>query len=96
MTDEVQFGEYAVNEIQVFGGGPHDRRDVTIQRRRQRDGSSLWSINERGNCLNNAGDWEYEPIPSSRDDAYLARTRWQTAREALMAWVRFHKKALED
>lgn len=87
---------FEINEIQVLGGGARDRRDVIIQRRRQRDGSSLWSINERGNRLNHRGDWELELQPSSRTDAYLKRTRWPTLDAAIEAWQRFSAKALAD
>lgn len=96
MTEHPTINSYAINEIQVFGGGPRDRRDIIIQRRRQRDGSSLWSINERGNCLSIDGVWVLEPIPSSRDDAYTARMRWPTMEAAIAGWARFQTQALED
>ena len=69
---------------QVAGG-------VTIQRRRDRYGDVRWAVMLRGYALNHAGDLEWEPLPSSRDDAYLERTRWETldaaweAAEALAA-----------
>lgn len=44
--------------------------------------TDTWAVRKLGYCLNSEGGWEFEPLPSSRDDAFLARTRWQLA-EAL-------------
>jgi hypothetical protein len=38
-----------------------------------------------GNVLNKAGDWEWEPMPSSRDDEFLSRCRFETAEQAIAA-----------
>ena len=35
--------------------------------------------------LNTSGEWEYEPIPSSRDDAFYERCRFKTFAEACAA-----------
>lgn len=35
-----------------------------------------WSVQWMGEVLNKAGEWEYEPLPSSRDDAFFARCRF--------------------
>jgi hypothetical protein len=72
--------------FQLRGGAPNDHPDddITLQRRTQRDGSHRWVVYRFGTsyALNRDGQWEYEPIPSSRDDAYLARTRFATLMEA--------------
>lgn len=59
---------------------------TTIQRARQVDGADLWKV-KRGDshCLNKDGEWEYEPLPSSRDDDFLTRCRYSTADEAIDA-----------
>jgi hypothetical protein len=55
---------------------------LTIQAASQIDGSSLWKITDAlGNTLNRNGVWEWEPSPSNRDDAYLARCRYKTLDE---------------
>jgi hypothetical protein len=55
---------------------------LTIQAASQIDGSSLWKITDAlGNTLNRNGGWEWEPSPSNRDDAYLARCRYKTLDE---------------
>lgn len=51
-------------------------RMVYVEERLQRDGSQLWVITRGGAVLSRLGDWEYEPIPSSRSDEFIARTRW--------------------
>lgn len=46
------------------GQGPHKPPEDT------------WAVRQLGRCLNDEEEWEWEPIPSSRDDEFLARTRW--------------------
>lgn len=41
-----------------------------------------WCVREGGSCLNDEGEFEYEPNPSSRDDDFLKRTRFDSAEEA--------------
>lgn len=57
-----------------------------IEEAKQRDGASLWAIRRNGECLNKAGEWEDEPLPSSRDDAFLSRCRWSTPEAAYEVW----------
>jgi hypothetical protein len=33
--------------------------------------------------MNKDGDWEWEPMPSSRDDEFLSRCRFQSMQEAM-------------
>ena len=35
-----------------------------------------WAVRKLSYCLNSEDDWEIEPLPSSRDDEFFARTRW--------------------
>jgi hypothetical protein len=63
-------------EIASYAAG-----DITIQRMAQIDGSHLWKIAKNGNVLNKQGEWEWEPMPSSRDDDFLARCRYATLDE---------------
>lgn len=39
-------------------------------------GTDRWAVILRSRCLNRDGRWEYEPIPSERDDDFLARCRF--------------------
>lgn len=60
---------------------------VTLELVQQRDGKFLYAIRKRGWVLNRRGKWEYEPIPSSRTDAFLKRCRFKTVAAALAAWA---------
>ena len=42
-----------------------------------------WAIREGGMVLTKKGEWEYEPQPSSRTKAFLARSRWGSAEKAI-------------
>lgn len=48
--------------------------------------AAQWAIRSGGDALNKSGEWEWEPNPSSRDDAFFARCRWATRDEAYAAW----------
>ncbi len=39
-------------------------------------GEMAWCVCDGSLCLNRDGEWEYEPLPSNRDDAFIARTRY--------------------
>mgnify|MGYP001591645006 CR=1 FL=1 len=50
---------------------------LVIKRRRQRVGPPLWAVcDQAGNVWTRQQEWEWEPQPSSRDDAFLERARW--------------------
>lgn len=61
------------------GGGFQEVRIVT---RLQRDGSTLYAVTREEWTANRGGEWEEEPIPSSRDDAYISRCRWADFEDA--------------
>ena len=41
-----------------------------------------WAVRRAGDCLNKAGEWEWEPSPSARDDAFYERCRFDTLEQA--------------
>jgi hypothetical protein len=59
---------------------------VEIREMQRPDGPPRYAIYRSfGRALSHSGKWDYEPIPSSRDDEYLVTHRWETldrAREA--------------
>lgn len=64
-----------------FGG-------VTLERvHGRRDGPDRWAVRWKDRCLNRDGMWEWEPIPSSRDGAFLLRCRFESAMEGYRTWV---------
>src|SRR5690606_19883168 len=75
-----------VNEHPGTGRAPIDADDVILCRRRQQQGNDKWAIYNRGSVLSKDGTWEYEPLPSSRDDEFLARCRFDSPQEALAAY----------
>ena len=50
--------------------------------------SSRWAVRHLGECLNKNGEYEPEPQPSSRDDGFLDRCRFDSPEDAYMAWDR--------
>jgi hypothetical protein len=66
--------------------GWQDLIDVCLERVKQRAGPDLWAIREKGACLNKQGEWEIEPIPSSRTKAFFKRCRFKSAEAAFMFW----------
>lgn len=59
---------------------------VTIDLCHGMNGVKRWAIRDGRYCLNKDGEWEFEPMPSSRDDAFYKRCRWNTAEKALAFW----------
>ncbi|MES2247634.1 MAG: hypothetical protein V4645_10150 [Pseudomonadota bacterium] len=59
--------------------------DITVQRAKQLSGPPLWKVCYRGSVLNQHGEWEYEPLPSSRTDEFLARCRFSSPERAIAA-----------
>lgn len=76
-----EFLEMAV----AFDVIPYDRtrlnlRHVQVAKR----GTDAWAIiGDGGHCLAHDGEWEYEPLPSSRTEEFFERCRWHTAIEAM-------------
>ena len=66
---------------------------ITIEMCRQRDGRQLYAIRQVGACFNREGEWEYEPIPSERDDGFIARCRFETWDDAAKLVERYFKAA---
>lgn len=54
-----------------------------VERVMQIEGPDKWAVRLHGRCLNTAGQWEWEPMPSSRDDDFLGRCRFDTAHAAI-------------
>lgn len=55
-------------------------------------GSDLWVIRMGGSCLNKALQWEYEPTPSGRTDAFSQRCRWSAPEDAIKSWEEYLEK----
>lgn len=58
---------------------------IRIERVQQISGPDMWAARRHGDVLNRSGVWEWEPMPSSRDDEFLARCRFGSHAEAIAA-----------
>lgn len=73
-------GELGV-EIAAYALG-----ELRIERYLQRDGSFKWAVRRLiTHALNKQGEWEYEPQPSDREDDFMERCRFDSARAAIDA-----------
>lgn len=86
MHVEINGRYYPVRSIRIDGDpGPGSiHPEVVLEECLQLDGSIRWAVRCSSNVLGTAG-WEWEPQPSSRDDAFLARCRYPTPEAALAA-----------
>ena len=65
------------------------KRPVYIEARDQADGNRLWVLKmERSDCwvLGKDGEFHWEPMPSSRTDAFIANTRWDNPEQVHSFW----------
>ena len=60
-------------------------RSTKVERVAQMDGTYKWAVRRNALALNKQGEWEYEPLPSRRDYAFLERCRFHTAKAAIDA-----------
>lgn len=81
-------GHYPMSACEWRVGPPDDFRngwrEIRIVERTQRDLSCLYAVVMRSYTANRDGEWEHEPIPSSRDDDYMARCRFADWEEAAL------------
>jgi len=56
----------------TLGSWDHPGGPITVAWR----GDDSWAVVWRTTVLNREGEWEWEPSPSNRDDAFKERTRW--------------------
>lgn len=72
---------------------PHDHDQIDVVRAKNAlTGKYWWKVVHRSFTLNRAGEFEYEPFPSNRSDAYLKRTRWTKLETAYRAGLKAAKK----
>lgn len=74
-----------LSQARSFAVSSDPRWPITLERR----GTDAWAVISLGECLNREGEWEYEPLPSNRSEAFKARTwfplgeAWERAGKAL-------------
>ena len=74
--------------------GPQPPNQIRIEERLQADKTSLWVITDGFgmNLLKDGTGWIFEPVPSSRDDAFIQMTRWATWQEAMQFFEEWSKE----
>jgi hypothetical protein len=55
---------------------------IKIETAKQMEGSIKYAVRHMGACLTTSGEWEHEPMPSSRDHEFLSRCRFDTWEQA--------------
>jgi hypothetical protein len=60
---------------------------IHIEACTQRDGAVLWAVRQMGNCLAIDGQWDYEPIPSSRTPEWMTAHRFETKEDAYVSML---------
>jgi hypothetical protein len=77
----VAFVQATRYEVSIFPADARPRRHFTITIEWR--GDNRWAVLDGHYCLGSDGQWEYEPLPSNRDDAWTASHRFdlETAQE---------------
>ncbi len=85
-----QWGPRPMSGAEVCAYGlPGD--DIRIERVKTRDGRVRWAVRTPfGDVMARDGAFGPEPSPSNRDDAFLARCRFDTPEAAYAAWAGVH------
>ncbi len=72
-ADRIKELEEALSTVEVFRMGADWRGSaITVERRAE----DQWAICQGGACLNTYGEWEFEPMPGSRNEEFIARARF--------------------
>lgn len=82
--------EFAVSSVVVLApdSGIHSRAacGINVERAAQRSGPDKWAVRSGTNvCLSKDGTWEFESMPSERDNEWLSLHRWDTFDAAMDA-----------
>ena len=70
---------------------PHNIQHFTVEKR-----ATGWSICDGRSCLNKQGFWEYDALPSHREEEFKERTRWATSQEAFAFLEEWKPKAIQE
>ncbi len=94
--------EFNMGPQPLLGGHPlwwrhfHDdirHNSVTVKNmgNPDKDKPDRWAILGSFGCLNKDGDWEYQPMNSSRTDDFYERCRYASVHEAVRYYRRWYK-----
>lgn len=69
---------------------------VSIDECPQLKGLPQFAIRKDGDCMNKQSKWEYEPLPSSRTNAFFKRCRFKTFEAAAKVYEESLTKAVDN
>jgi hypothetical protein len=92
MTDEEMLACATQFTLIRRPSSPDSLYELIVAARIMRNDVVMWAIVSGAAVLNHDNEWEREPLPSSRSDEFIARTRWPSAREAI-AFAQHHMTA---
>lgn len=52
---------------------------VKIENTSKEGKEDTWAIRSIGECYSRSGEWVYEPMPSNREDDFIAATRYKSS-----------------
>lgn len=84
----------AAVKYEIHGHGL--RNEVYIEQRKGHLGVRWCVSSLSSRVLNKDHEWEFEPMPSSRDDEFFGRTRFDSLDDALEAFAKSLPKLLES
>lgn len=86
--------EGMLQKATAFAIGKHPRygKEITVEYR----GGGKWIVRDGPSCLARDNQWEYEPLPSNRDEAFIARTRFDILEEAIQHGTAWLQKEQDD
>jgi hypothetical protein len=73
-TDPAAYIQATRYEVSLFPEDAEPRRHFTITIEWR--GTDSWAVLDGPYCLGRDGEWEYEPLPSNRDDEWIAAHRF--------------------
>lgn len=81
---------YIGNSVVHFFNGVYGRT-IYIESRAQMDESVKWVVKMDDYNLGKDGEYYYEPMPSSRTDAFIKMTRFDSKEEALEVLLKYER-----
>jgi len=80
--------EPATNLLEIIEAADSFLIDADREIRVERRGPDAWTVREMASVVNRDGEREHEPMPSGRDEGFIARTRFTLAEALSVARAR--------
>jgi len=83
--------EPATNLLEIIEAADSFLIDADREIRVERRGPDAWTVREMASVVNRDAEREHEPMPSGRDESFIARTRFTLAEALSVARARITK-----